>query len=698
MGAIVFFMKPGTRPSWAFLMMTFNVGLYASFVIDRGFSPAWLGSVFTYASAFFSASVLHLAQTFPVELPWVRRHRLSLWAPYGVSLGLFLIARSTGTLYIDVPILWRTIIDSALVCSLLIFLSSTFFAYVRPSSPLVRMRSRVILIGLALAMGLPIAHMTTTIFFHRPILPSIVLSSFTLIFFPLSIGYAVVRHDLFDVDVYIKRAVGYAAMTILVGIAYVSIQTLLRTVVLDPLLGESAESVSPVLFALLVVFLFNPVNQRVQGIVDRIFFRQQLDYKKTILSVTNSLTSSLDLNGIVQQIIQTVKNEMFIDTVSMGVFEPQHNRYRLFVVSDSGGVGQTHSDDLIAGEDPLFTVLAQEQRVLTQFDMEEDLRYVEVKDQCSERFSALGASLALPLTYQEEIVGALLLGQKKSGHFYTREDIELLTTLANQGAVAIENARLFSESLEKNRLEEELNIAHSIQVSMLPEKAPEIVGFQIAAKSLPAREVGGDFYDFIELPEQVGENRLGIIVGDVSGKAVSGALVMAASRSIFRVLTEIHPSIEEVMHLGNLRLKKDVQKGMFVALLYAVLDTQQKTLTLSNAGQTQPILCADRFPDPVYIETDGDRFPLGIIEASQYQTSQVVLQQGDTLVFYTDGIVEAMNTARKIYGFERFQASIAEGKSLQANALLEKLLNDVYSYVDDAEQHDDITIVVVKVA
>jgi serine phosphatase RsbU (regulator of sigma subunit) len=245
-------------------------------------------------------------------------------------------------------------------------------------------------------------------------------------------------------------------------------------------------------------------------------------------------------------------------------------------------------------------------------------------------------------------------------------------------------------------MEEELKIAHDIQVSMLPEKAPAIEGFSIAAKSLPAREVGGDFYDFIETGD-AHDKRLGIVVGDVSGKAVSGALVMAASRSIFRVLAESDLSVREMISIGNARLNSDVKKGMFVALLYGVLDSEKKTLTLSNAGQTQPIYCSVDSVIANYIETPGDRFPLGVIRDCDYQETTVQLQQGDTLVFYTDGIVEAMNDKKEIYGFDRFLIAITDGRHLGADALLEKLINDVEQFVGGVEQHDDLTMVVAKV-
>jgi sigma-B regulation protein RsbU (phosphoserine phosphatase) len=186
-------------------------------------------------------------------------------------------------------------------------------------------------------------------------------------------------------------------------------------------------------------------------------------------------------------------------------------------------------------------------------------------------------------------------------------------------------------------------------------------------------------------------------VGDVSGKAVSGALVMAASRSIFRVLTETHESVEEVMNRGNLRLHQDVKKGMFVALLYAVLDPKERTLTFSNAGQVQPILFSSAKRKAEYIETQGDRFPLGIVKKCNYEATRVSIEKRDIIVFYTDGIVEAVNEKGELYGFERFLTSIEEGRELGAGELLEKLIQDVEQFVGKVEQHDDLTAVVVRV-
>ena len=151
------------------------------------------------------------------------------------------------------------------------------------------------------------------------------------------------------------------------------------------------------------------------------------------------------------------------------------------------------------------------------------------------------------------------------------------------------------------------------------------------------------------------------------------------------------------MNRGNTRLHQDVKKGMFVALLYAVLDPKEKTMTFSNAGQVQPILCSSEKPKAEYIDSEGDRFPLGIIKDCHYQETHVSLKQGDILVFYTDGMVEAVNDKGELYGFDRFMKSIEEGRTLSADELLEKLINDISLHVGKVEQHDDLTAVVVKV-
>jgi len=267
-----------------------------------------------------------------------------------------------------------------------------------------------------------------------------------------------------------------------------------------------------------------------------------------------------------------------------------------------------------------------------------------------------------------------------------------LNILANQSAVAIENALMVKEVIEKERMEEELNIARDLQVSMLPADTPQVAGFEIAAYSMAAREVGGDFYDFINM----GAEKAGMVIGDVTGKSVSGALVMSASRSIFRMLSEEELTVAESMIRANRRLKKDVKTGMFVALLYAVFDAREKTLTLCSAGQTQPIYVSAASGEAVLVETKGDTFPLGILDDAAYEETQLSLEAGDKVILYTDGIVEAMNAQEEMFGFDRLLDVAKNYQALTAESLLETIKNHVNEFAGNVPQHDDITIIVIQ--
>jgi serine phosphatase RsbU (regulator of sigma subunit) len=264
--------------------------------------------------------------------------------------------------------------------------------------------------------------------------------------------------------------------------------------------------------------------------------------------------------------------------------------------------------------------------------------------------------------------------------------------LAFIGAVGIEHSRLFKEVLIKLRMEDDLSSARDLQMSMLPATCPEVEGYQIAASSTQAREVGGDFFDFFE----IGESKFGFIIGDVTGKSVSGALIMSASRSIFRMLSEEELSVGETMMRANRRIKKDIKSGMFVALLYAVHDIKDGSVGLCSAGQTQPLLLSAKTAEVALVETVGDTFPLGILDDVNYEETQLQMEPGDKVVYYTDGIVEAMNKHEEMYGFERLHEVAKSSPAETAESLMNDIIKSVSDFTGAAPQHDDLTIIVVS--
>ena len=294
--------------------------------------------------------------------------------------------------------------------------------------------------------------------------------------------------------------------------------------------------------------------------------------------------------------------------------------------------------------------------------------------------------------------GALVLAGGRFGHtihLHSRDELEDLAGTFNQMSEQLE--RLYQERAHSERVQRELEIARSVQQALFPE-TPGIPGLQIAAVCQPHRETSGDFYDLLALEN----SQLGIVVGDVSGKSIPAAMLMVAAHSIIRSEANDHDTPARVLDEANLLLCANVPRGMFVAANYACLDTQSRRLVWANAGQMYPFMLhrvrpADPAEYPRYLESTGTSLPLGVDATAIYSNQHLQLYPGDTVLFYTDGVIEAMNPGRELYGFERLEALFRSLEiDLSAQALIEAVLADMARFVGPAEQHDDITMVAVK--
>jgi serine phosphatase RsbU (regulator of sigma subunit) len=693
-GILVFLMKPKAPESRLFFVMTGSLGMMVSLSGPSDLlHPLWLFAIRDFIEKIVPASMIHLALRFPKTRTALKKIP-GLWlAPYLIAISLFVADKIFSSSYWHTPHVLLLLYYVYLLFAIVFFLSSTVWNLLKDSSVVIRLQSRVIFMGLMLGFFIPAVDLFSRSYWGFYLFPNPTFGfAVFLTMFPLSIGYTIVKHDLFAIDTIVRRTYGYVLSTASIVGVYALIVSLLNVS-----FRSSEASRSPlfsIVFALAVVFFFRPIHERFQGFVDRVFYRQHYDYRKTIKDVSEAMISIFDTAKIQRMLIGSVVREMFLENGLLLISDKEAHVYQ--VQAAEGLDIRDLASKQLSDDNALSRVVQEKNDAVLCDEIDLNPLYEKDREDLRQTFHLFNSDLMLPMKYKDEMLGIVSLGRKKSGKIFTAEDLDLLKTITNQSAVALENARLFEENIEKSRMEEELKIAHNLQVSMLPDKAPALEGFVIAAKSIPAREVGGDFYDFIEIAGNGTAGKLGIVVGDVSGKAVSGALVMAASRSIFRVLSEGYRSVKDVMSIGNLRLKQDIKKGMFVALLYAVLDPEKKMLTLANAGQTQPIICPADNTKPRYIDTEGDKFPLGIVQECDYQTADVKLRQGDSVIFYTDGIVEALNEEKELYGFERFMNSIEEGRELGADLLLKKLMSDVIGFAGNMDQHDDLTLVVVK--
>jgi serine phosphatase RsbU (regulator of sigma subunit)/anti-sigma regulatory factor (Ser/Thr protein kinase) len=316
---------------------------------------------------------------------------------------------------------------------------------------------------------------------------------------------------------------------------------------------------------------------------------------------------------------------------------------------------------------------------------------LEVDSPALERLKEAGVQLAAPLVSQGELVGVLNLGPRLSGQDYSSDDRKLLDSLASQAAPALQVAQLVrrqeAEARSRERIEQELRVATLIQQNFLPKHLPDLPGWQVTAHYRPAREVGGDFYDFLELPE----DQLGIVIGDVTDKGVPAAMVMAATRSVLRASAQRIISPGEVLSRVNDLMCPDMPPKMFVTCLYGVLDVGTGLFRFANAGHNLPYVRTASGT----IELRATGMPLGLMPAIEYEEKEGVLEPGQTMLLHSDGVAEAHGAEREMFGFPRLMDVV--GARRGGADVIGRVLAELERFTPDGwEQEDDITLVAIR--
>jgi serine phosphatase RsbU (regulator of sigma subunit)/anti-sigma regulatory factor (Ser/Thr protein kinase) len=304
---------------------------------------------------------------------------------------------------------------------------------------------------------------------------------------------------------------------------------------------------------------------------------------------------------------------------------------------------------------------------------------------------AAGVKVCVPLVSQGELIGLLNLGPRRSEQDYSTDDRRLLATLATQAAPALRVAQLAQqqqiEARQRERIDQELRVGRVIQQTLLPKEVPALPGWQVFPFWQPARAVSGDFYDFIPYPD----GRLALVIADVTDKGVPAALVMATTRSLIRSTAERLHSPGEVLAQVNDRLLPDIPAKMFVTCLYAVLDPASGLLRYANAGHDLPYL---RTAGGL-LELHARGMPLGLMPGMEYEEKEAVFAPGDLLLLSSDGLAEAHNRQREMFGFPRIKELVAGSE--RGGAVVERLMQELAAFTGpDHEQEDDITLMVVE--
>jgi len=396
--------------------------------------------------------------------------------------------------------------------------------------------------------------------------------------------------------------------------------------------------------------------------------------------IARELTSILNLDELLKRVAELLSRLIDYQMFSILLLDSNGDKLQhRFSLRFQENIQLKH--DIVLGQGVVGYAAQHKQAVLVP-DVRKDPRYIALNPETR-------SELAAPLIYKGKVIGVLDLEHTRRG-FFTDDHKRTITTLAAQVAIAIENAQLYEQiAQQEQRLERDLALARELQFRLLPQTLPKIKNLDIAAKFVPARAIGGDLYDFMSYSL----SRTAIVVGDVSGKGAPAAIYAALVSGILRSHAPIEPGPAEMLAAVNFSLSERRIEGQFVSLIYAVWDDDNGQLRVANSGLPRPVYCHDGKIE--IIQATG--LPLGLFDDAEYDEFTFTPKAGDLFVFFSDGILDAQNKAREMFGRGRLEQIVTARCALSAEGVVEAIFKAVAEHAGTEEAFDDQTVVVLRV-
>ncbi len=547
------------------------------------------------------------------------------------------------------------------------------------SNPRLLSQTRLVLWGTRLGLGLfVVAHLGTTVLPYE--FPPAIKSTLMILALLVATGIfiaATIRYQFLDVRLILRQSFVYTVTSGLLVGAYVLIVIESKQILIG-LFGEQAEVISYA-FIIVILLLFQPINNWIDEIIRSMFIRTRTDHRNILQRFSRQVISQFDPKKLRVIIDDSLRTSLLVEKVLFVQFDDEVQEYAILPDEDQPRRVVIDRNDLMLRGINLLDAPAY-------FDSLSD--FMEGSS-LGERLGERGIKMILPMKDADHMLGFVGLTNKIAGYRYSSEDINLLSVLSNQMVSALTNARLYVESLERIRLQEEVNMARQIQLGLLPSKPPTVSTAAIYACSTPSRTVGGDFYDFI----QVDKDRIGIVIADASGKGMPAALMIAQIQAIIRSEVNNGNRIETMMKNMNQQVVAASTSEKYVTLFYGELDTTTGRFYYANAGHNYPVLA--RANGEIEFLKEGG-VVIGALPSMEYRSASVQLGSDDILFLFTDGLSEAMDQNDVEYSEERIHEFVCKHRHKCPDDLVASILSDMKEHDPIDPPRDDTTIIALK--
>lgn len=416
--------------------------------------------------------------------------------------------------------------------------------------------------------------------------------------------------------------------------------------------------------------------------------RQRTREMRTLIEIGHEITSILELNHLLNHIAPLLNRVIEYEFLLVGLIDEPRGEFVWHVELGYGARKRDRETRTPIGRGIVARAVRDRQTQIVNDVLRDPDYYV------TDNWRGQGqrAEIAVPLIYEDKVIGVVAL-ESGSKNAFNEYHARLLENIANNLSIAIVNARLYQERVDREKqFEREILMARDVQRSMIPATAPHLKGFEIAARLEPALNLSGDFYDYVTLSDK----RMVMMIGDVAGKGLRAAMGMAAARSILRSVSRRAHGPSRALRDANLRIHRDLGSQLLLTLVYGVLDAETRTLQYCNAGHNPPLLVSSNGKWRA-LKTGG--LLMGVFDKQQFKSETIHLERGDLLLFYTDGLPEAHTPLpeRVEYSEQRILDFLLRNRNLKASTLVDKLLREVNNFTNSAHQHDDLTLLAIRV-
>jgi sigma-B regulation protein RsbU (phosphoserine phosphatase) len=555
-------------------------------------------------------------------------------------------------------------------------LASLVSIYAGSSDPTLRQRVKFLTLGTVLGtLPFLVFNIALGKLFGRDDLA--LLGAVPMVLVPVSFGYSIARYRLMDIEVIIRRSLIYAVLTGLIVGAYLVLVVVVGNIVLD-VSGQNSQLVA-IISTLIIAAAFAPARDRIQGFLERRFFREKHDLQEALAELSREIPTCLD-------------REELLELVDVRIRSLLHPSSLYFVESQEGVLAVPDGDDVFLMP-WLSTVIHKRRTTITPETIQLELErtapdtVIEQRDLEVSRVTAQNLEVFVPSFAGRRLVGALALGPKRSEVAYEGTELDLLSTVAGQLAIQLENIRLYIEEVARQKIEEELSVARDIQRRLLPSRVPNLEGFEVARLNIASAQVSGDYYDFVDM-----EQSCGLVIADVSGKGLPASLLASNLQASIRALATHQSEPAAIFSAVNTTLYESTDPERFATAFLACLDPSDGAIRYANAGHNYPIL---RRADGRIEELARGATPLGAFPGIEYEESRVRLEPGDVLVLYTDGVTETEDASGKQFGEDGLERLINDCNGCSAETIVERIRAAVDLH-GEGSAGDDMTLIVVR--